>query len=298
MSILNDINAAGKTPEGMAALKKAGVNSAGDMARFLQNNPNFVGSPTGDPRLAKQNKRQVFEQGLGDLGQNFQQTQQMFSPYMQQGQQAFNQQAALSGAQGAEAQQQAYSQFQSSPGQQFLQQQAEKALLRNAAATGQLGGGNTQSALQQQAIGFASQDFDNYYNRLGGVSQAGLGLTGQLGQTNANMGSNIASLYGTRLGMQKPPSNTMHGGDYLSAAAGFAGGILSDIRLKTDINHMGNINGINIYNWKWNEDAEKLGLKGREYGVIAQEIKEINPDAVHDGDYLSIDLVKVSKMLS
>jgi len=68
--------------------------------------------------------------------QNFQNAQQSYDPFAQQGTQAFGQQSALSGAMGADAQAQAFSQFQASPGQQYLQQQAEKALLRNAAATG------------------------------------------------------------------------------------------------------------------------------------------------------------------
>jgi len=289
-------------------LKTAANKVSGGGSGDLQAQRNMIrqGNYTGDPRLNKRaNKATVFEQGLGDLRQEqqrgLQQTTDMYSPYMKTGGQAFDMQAALSGALGPEAQQQAYGNFQQSPGQQFLQQQAEKALLRNSAATGNLGGGGTKTALQQQAVGFAQQDFDNYYNRLGGISGAGLGFTESLGgmQANAanNMGSNIAGMYNTRLGQQKAPSNTMHGGDYLAAAAGLAGGILSDITLKEDLNLMGVINNINIYNWKWNKKAESIGLKGREYGVIAQEIQKINPDAVIKGDYLSIDLAKVSKML-
>jgi len=75
--------------------------------------------------------------------------------FTQQGQQASQQQAALSGALGQEAQAQAFQGFQSSPGQQFLQQEAERSLLRNQAATGGLGGGNVLRELQKQAIGLA-----------------------------------------------------------------------------------------------------------------------------------------------
>lgn len=47
--------------------------------------------------------------------------------------------------------------IQLTPGQRFLQQQAERALLRTAASTGQLGGGATKQALQEQAIGLGQQ---------------------------------------------------------------------------------------------------------------------------------------------
>ena len=77
---------------------------------------------------------------------------------------------------------------QASPGQQFLQDRAQRALLRNAAATGNLGGGRTQLALQEQAIGFGAQDIDRQFQRLGQVSQQGLGATAQLGGLRQGFG--------------------------------------------------------------------------------------------------------------
>ena len=107
----------------------------------------------------------------------------LIEPYMQPGQQAFNAQAALSGAMGSDAQREAYANFNESPGQQYLRSRAEQALLRNSAALGGLGGGRVRQELQRQAIGEASQDFDRSFNRLGQVSQGGLqaaGLNNQL----------------------------------------------------------------------------------------------------------------------
>lgn len=74
-------------------------------------------------------------------------------------------QAALAGLRGPEAQASAFANFQQSPGQQFLTEQAERALTRNAAATGGLGGGNVLQELQRQAIGLAQQDFSNQFQR-------------------------------------------------------------------------------------------------------------------------------------
>ncbi len=40
-------------------------------------------------------------------------------------------------------------------------------------------------------------------------------------------------------------------------------------------------NGIEIVSWTWNETAKKLGLTNSfNFGVIAQQVKEIMPDAV------------------
>jgi len=120
--------------------------------------------------------------------------------YSNAGQMASAHQAALSGALGNGAQQTAFEQFMNSPGQQYLRDQAEKSLLRNSAAIGGLGGANVRTALQEQAIGMAAQDFNNQYERLGQVAnrgyQAGQGvssLAGQLGSAAAGQMGSLAS---------------------------------------------------------------------------------------------------------
>lgn len=94
--------------------------------------------------------------------------------YNQQGQQASQLQAALSGALGNQAQAQAFANFQASPGQQWLQDQALRGVTRNAAALGGLGGGNVMQALQRQAMGMAQQDFQNQFANMGAVADRGI----------------------------------------------------------------------------------------------------------------------------
>ena len=72
---------------------------------------------------------------------------------------------ALSGISGPEAQTQAFSAYQASPGQAFLQEEGERALLRNAAKIGGLGGGNVRRELVRFGQGLASQDLGNQFNR-------------------------------------------------------------------------------------------------------------------------------------
>lgn len=122
---------------------------------------------------------------------------QVFDPYTSSGAQANQLQAALSGALGPEAQAEAYANFQASPGQQFLRDQAEQALLRNASATGGLGGGAILDALQKQAIGYAAQDYQNYFNRLGGVSGQGLDAAGKISAL-LGQGAGLASTGGAQ----------------------------------------------------------------------------------------------------
>lgn len=92
-----------------------------------------------------------------------------------------------------EQQQAAFDALNQSPGQQFLRDRAQKNLLRNTSAIGGLGGGNVRSALVQQGVGFAQQDLQNQFGRLGqlaGQGQAAATNIGQFGQqTSGNIGN-------------------------------------------------------------------------------------------------------------
>jgi hypothetical protein len=102
-------------------------------------------------------------------------------PFQEAGVAALEQQKALMGLSGAEAQQQAFANFQESPGQAFLRKRQERALLRNASAIGGLGGGNVRTALQEQAAGFALQDLENQFGRLGQIAGQGRAAGASLG---------------------------------------------------------------------------------------------------------------------
>ncbi len=178
-------------------------------------------------------------QALGMLGGTqqqvtnlFNQGQQQLTPWIQPGVKANDLQAALSGSLGPEAQKQAYANYQESPGVAYAREQGEQAIRRNAAATGQLGGGNTLNELNRHAVGTYMQDFNNQFNRIGTVADRGFnaastsaGLRGQeagvqssLGQFGANIpvqiGSdmaNIQSAAGNTLGTLRYGSGNLLG---------------------------------------------------------------------------------------
>lgn len=140
------------------------------------------------------------QRGQADIDRLVQGAQESLSPFIKPGIEAGNVQAALTGALGPEAQAQALQNFRSSPGQEFLQDRGQRAVTRNAAALGGLGGGRVQQELQRQGIDTAQLDFGNNFDRLGQVANRGFqgaglstGLTGQqigqIGQTSANLGS-------------------------------------------------------------------------------------------------------------
>lgn len=99
------------------------------------------------------------------------------APWQETGVTALGRQRALLGMGTPEEQEAAFAAFGNSPGQKFLRDRAEKVTMRNAPALGGLGGGNVRSALQEQAVGFAAQDFNNQFGRLGQLNQQGYNAT-------------------------------------------------------------------------------------------------------------------------
>lgn len=135
---------------------------------------------------------QAFLQGMGQMGINEfrdssamarsaltggqQRVEELASPLIGAGRSAIDQQLALTGAAGPQAQQAAIAAISGSPEMVALQRQGEQAILQNASATGGLRGGNTQGALAQFRPALLSQLINQRYQQLGGLS--GLGVTG------------------------------------------------------------------------------------------------------------------------
>lgn len=72
--------------------------------------------------------------------------------------------------------------------------------------------------------------------------------------------------------------------------------IFSDVRLKEDIQFYEERNGVRFYTWKWNAEAKRIGADiFPTFGVIAQEVREIKPEAVEEGPYgyLTVDYRKI-----
>jgi hypothetical protein len=138
--------------------------------------------------------------------------------YAQAGAPALEQQQALIGLRGPEAQRQAIAGI--SGGEQFkaLSEQARNSLLQGASATGGLRGGNIQGALAQFEPRLLNELINQQYGRLGGLAatggtvaqnlaSSGLSATGELariGQASAagvgtagtQTGANISNLLG------------------------------------------------------------------------------------------------------
>ena len=94
-------------------------------------------------------------------------------PYAEAGVPAFEQQQALLGLRGPEAERAAIERISGGARFQEMAQQGEEALLQNASATGGLRGGNIQGALAQYRPALLSSLIEQQYGKLGGLADIG-----------------------------------------------------------------------------------------------------------------------------
>lgn len=236
---------------------------------------------------AAREQEEGIQAGIAEQRRQFDITQSNLQPFQEAGTAALGSQQDLLGLNGPEAQAAAFAALEQSPGQQFLRDRAQKNLLRNASAIGGLGGGNVRSALVQQGVGFAQQDLQNQFGRLGqlaGQGQSAATSIGQFGtQSAGNIQQGLAASGQARasgiLGVQQADAQQQQ---QMQQTAATVASFFSDPKLKSNKKIIGRKNGFNIWSWSWNELAGTLGLSGNDTGVMADEVKIIAPNAVSE----------------
>lgn len=132
--------------------------------------------------------------------------------------------------------------------------------------------GQAQQALQQAMIDAAKGQYANMINE----PARSLGyVTAALGATPVPMSSTQQTTGGT----QRQPGLF----DYLTLGANMFAS--SDIKLKKNIKFLKKLaNGIKVYSWEWTAEGKKAKNPSQpNYGVIAQEVMNVIPDAVKRG---------------
>lgn len=137
---------------------------------------------------------QAAQMGIDEQRRQFDVMQELLSPYVSGGTQAFQAQQRLLGLGTPEEQQQAISALEQSPLYQAQVRQGEQALLQNAAATGQLRGGNLAAALAQFRPAMLQQQIQQQFANLGGLAQYGQSSAARVGAGAQASGTNIANL--------------------------------------------------------------------------------------------------------
>lgn len=144
--------------------------------------------------ISSQDIRRELAQARRDTESALTVSREQLQPFRDIGLGALEQQQALLGLGPQGAQDEALDTFVDSPGQQFLRRQQERALKRNAASIGQLGGGNVKTALQEQAFNRANTQLTERFNQLGVLSGTGRAAGGQIGQQAITGAGGISQL--------------------------------------------------------------------------------------------------------
>ena len=133
-------------------------------------------------------------EGIAEQRRQFDALQALLKPYTEAGLPALQQQQALLGLQGPEAERAAIERIRGGETFQTLAQQGEEALLQRASATGGLRGGNIQGALAQFRPALLNQAIEQQYGRLGGMTQLGQRSAAGVGAAGMESGTNVANL--------------------------------------------------------------------------------------------------------
>lgn len=179
--------------------------------------------------------------------------------------------SALLGGSGGEAQKQALTDFSNSAGMQFLQERGNDQISSNMATRGLLNSGSALKSLLRYGQDLGKTYLGQYTDLLTKNAGLGLGAASAIGGTGGwSTGS------GTSTSTSKGPKKGLL--DYAGDAAAAYAAAGSDRRLKDDVTLVGYLeDGLGVYEWTYKPD---MGMpEGRFRGVMADEVKELRPQA-------------------
>ena len=174
-----------------------------------------------------------------------------------------------------------------------LGQQGQQMLGTQISTLGQLGqqGRGIQQAGLDAQYKAATQMADEPFMRL------------QRGQALLQGGAPFMPQYTSGFSMGQNQGQAQTRGSFGAQVLGGLGTIASffpksDIRLKENVMKIDEVQpGVGWYTWDWNDTAKAMGIDDPTEGVIAQELKEVDPSAVIMGDdgYYSVDYSRVNR---
>lgn len=147
----------------------------------------------------------------------------------------------------------------------------------------------TSGTLLPEALGAESEIGRRIQQLIAPGNQAG-GALGALGvQTGQNISGALTS------GNQGALAAAAQGKQNAATGIGALLAAFSDDDLKKDKQKAGTKNGIQLWTWTWKKAAEALGLFGEGFGVMAKDILNKRPDAVHidESGYFKVNYHKL-----
>lgn len=202
----------------------------------------------------------------------------LLNPFAELGQQGLSQAGFLTDPN------QQFDFLQNNPLFQLALDNANTQTLQQAAAKGRISSDDTQQALANNVLLQASPLINQQAGAIGSLIDLGVNTAGNQGNLlTGEAAARAGGLVGEGNARGEAAQNTLD-------LAKQIGALFSDPQLKTNIKKIGQDNGYNIYSWMWNEKANSLGLFGDSKGVMADEVKSINPEAIsYDKGFMKVN---------
>lgn len=140
---------------------------------------------------AQQSQEGMSREAIAEQQRQFDQLQVLLKPYVSAGTGALAGQQDLLGLNGQQAQQGAIGNLENNPFFKSQYQQAENAMLQNAAATGGLRGGNFQEALADNRSNMLYNTVQGQITNLGGLAANGQNAANGVGTAGQNFANQV-----------------------------------------------------------------------------------------------------------
>lgn len=229
------------------------------------------------------------QQSATDVGVAGAQSQALLDPFSAVAQQGIDQAGFLTDPQAQ------FDFLQNNPLFQASLDNANRVTQQSAASQGRLSAGDTALDLSNNFLLSAQPLIGQQQQSIRGLIDLGRGVASEQGGTIRGTAADVANLQtggaaaqaagtvgaanarGTRAGNLLSLGTSAL--DTIPKIAGLSS-LFSDENLKENIKLVGKENGHNVYKWAWNKLASTLGLTGESRGVIAQQVKATNPEAI------------------
>lgn len=160
----------------------------------------FIGDITGTNQAAEASQTASATQAaasqaaIDQQNKMFEALQTSLAPYVSAGTTALSSQQDLLGLNGNDAQASAISSIQNGSNYQTLNQAGQNSVLQNAAATGGIRGGNTQSSLANYSTNLLNSLVQQQYSNLSGITSLGQSSAAGVGNAGLSNASSVSNL--------------------------------------------------------------------------------------------------------
>lgn len=240
-----------------------------------------MGDKKAGGRAAKKQAREI-SRGIGTLRREGERTQENLAPFIQAGQEALAGQQEGTTVEGLDA---ILRRIFSSETFGAVQEQAQLGIEGQLASAGLMRSGTAIRESAQLRPNIALQIENLLFGRQEGLAAGGRQAALGGGQIGANIGANIAKLFGAK--GEALAAGTLTDAQTLAGNIGqvaqLASGIFfSDPSLKENVEKIAEIHDLNLYQWDWKDITKGTVIeKCHTMGFLSDEVREKYPQHVY-----------------